>query len=252
MLPETHRFVIQHALQLRRKNFKGYEKEMIRGCTTEDFPNLSLKAENFQLFGWDHFYSPKKGGYFSFFGNAKKKGVTLFKRAVKLYKQKKFKEAFYTLGRSAHYLHDIASPAHTKLLFHLAEDDFEKYVEQNLHKFKFKLRSRLVRPMRPSTCFEMLAIRSHRVRYTKQNYVLGLFWDIFKKRKQSDPKKKLNRLSRKLIKYCIIYTIALLNAFNRRIVRHNLMQQMKLKENLLSKERELVKKIKKKSKRLVS
>jgi len=243
MLTKTHRFIIQHALQFRRKHFSKYEKLIEDACVNEDYPNISLNPKDISLFGTDHFYNPRsKKGYSRFFLDAKTKGIYLFEKAFELYKEKKFKEAFYTLGRSTHYLMDVGSPSHTKLLFHLTEDDFERYVDQNIHKFKFQRRSRLIPPFKPEECFEKLARKSHRVEYKKHNWIIGLFWDLFKKRKQPDPENKLNRISRKLIKACIIYTIALLNAFNRKITRYNYTQKRKrfvgkLGKNILLKEK---------------
>ena len=222
MFQETHRFIIKHALQFRKKHFKGYEEDIEKACISEDTPSLSLNPKDISLFGVDHFYNPKsKTGYSRFFLDAKTKGIYLFEKAVQLYKEEKFKKAFYTLGRATHYLQDIASPSHTKLLLHLTEDDFESYVDENIHKFRFKIRSRIIPPFKPDECFERLARKSHRTEYKKQNYMIGLFWNIFKKRKQQDPDKKLDKTSKRLIKHSIIHTIALLNAFNRKITKYN-------------------------------
>ena len=228
MFSETHRFIIQHALQFRKKHFSRYEKVIEEACINEDYPNISLNPKDISLFGTDHFYNPySKTGYSRFFLDAKTKGIYLFEKAFDLYKEKKFKEAFYTLGRSTHYLMDVASPSHTKLLFHLTEDDFERYVDQNIHKFKFQIVSKLIPRFKPGECFEKLARKSHSVEYKKQNYIIGLFWNLFKKRKQQDPEHKLNKISKKLIKESIIYTIALLNAFNRKITKYNHVQKRK-------------------------
>ncbi|MBW2978343.1 hypothetical protein KY331_05860 [Candidatus Woesearchaeota archaeon] len=228
MFSETHRFIIKHALQFRRKHFNKYEKLIEDACIKEDYPNISLDPKDISLFGTDHFYNPhSKTGNSRFFLDAKTKGIYLFEKAFDLYKDKKIKEAFYTLGRSTHYLMDIASPSHTKLLFHLTEDDFEKYVDQNIHKFEFQIRSKIIPPLKPEDCFEKLARKSHSVEYKKQNYIVGLFWDLFIYRKQADPERKLNRISKKLIKESIIFTIALLNAFNRKIMRYNRIQRGK-------------------------
>ncbi len=81
--------------------------------------------------------------------------------------------------------------------------------------------------------------------------MIGLFWGIFKKRTQPDPEKKLDKASKKLIKQSIIFTIALLNAFNRRIMRFNYRQKRKqLKNKIINKEKKFVKKIKQEVKKL--
>ena len=184
--------------------------------------------EDFQILGLDHFYHPNlKVGYSRFFGNAKKKGLFLFNKAFAVYKQKQFHKAFYLLGRSTHYLMDIASPSHTKLIMHFAEDDFEMYVEENIHQFKFKIRSTLIRPMQPEDCFEKLARKSHQIPYIKRNYWIKSIVRIFKKVHQPDPDKTLDKSSRKIIKQTLIYTIALLNAFNRKIIMYNFNQRRK-------------------------
>jgi hypothetical protein len=252
MLPKTHKFIIEHTLQFRRKNFKGFEKQITEACINEDKPRISLDPKDISLFGLDHFYNPKsKTGYSRFFLDAKTKGIHLFNKAFELYKEKRFKESFYTLGRSTHYLQDIASPSHTKLIFHLIEDDFEKYVDENIHKFKFKIRSKLIPPTKPEECFERLAKKSSRIKYTKKNWMIGILWGVFKKRKQLDPDKRLNRMSRKMLKQCIIYTIALLNAFNRKIIRYNFVQKQKKFVKKI-KEKKIVKKLREKSRKLVS
>ncbi|MBR9691818.1 hypothetical protein GOV06_03440 [Candidatus Woesearchaeota archaeon] len=252
MFLETHRLIIRHALQFRRKHFKGFEQEIEKACVNEDYPNVSLDSKDISLFGLDHFYNPhQKIGYSKYVLDAKTKGIYLFKKALQYYKQGNTKLAFYTLGRSTHYLQDIASPSHTKLSFHFTEDDFERYVDENIHRFKFRIRAKFVPPSKPDECFEKLARKSYRVEYKKQNYMIGLFWNIFRRKKQPDPEKKLNKMSKKLIKASIIYTIALLNAFNRKIIRYNHKQKRKqLKDKIINKEKKLVKKLKQKVKKL--
>jgi len=147
MLPSTHRFIIEHALRFRRRRFKRFEKQITEACVHEDNPRVSLDLKDISLLGLSHFYSPKsKAGYSKFVTDARTKGIHLFSKALDLYKEKKFKDAFFTLGRSLHYLQDIASPSHTKLIFHLAEDDFERYVDENIHRFRFKLQSMVIVP----------------------------------------------------------------------------------------------------------
>ena len=241
MLVKTHDFIIRHALQLSSRKFRKHRKLLRDGCVLEDYPKISSKE--FQILGMTHFYNPEsKSGYPGLLTNAKKKGLSLFNEALSLYKQEKFNASFYTLGRSAHYLMDMASPSHTKLLFHLAEDDFEIYVDQNIHKFKFKIRSKLIKPTSPEDCFEKLAFKSYKSKYKKRNKVFRGLIDFITNKKQPDPDKKLNRISKKLIKHSIVYTVALLNAFNRKIIKYKLVQKQK----------RFVNKIKTKSKDLVS
>ena len=65
MLPETHRFVIQHALQFKRKHFRKYKNLIEQGCVNED--NVRFSLEDFQILGFDHFYHPdSKLGYSRF------------------------------------------------------------------------------------------------------------------------------------------------------------------------------------------
>lgn len=226
MLPETHRFIIKHALQFRKKYFKGYKKLIIQGCVNED--NVRFSLEDFQLFGFDHFYHPDLNtGYSRFVTNAKKKGLFLFDKAFELYKEKRYDEAFYALGRSSHYLQDVASPAHTKLIIHFGEDDFEMYVDENIHRFRFMAKSRLIPPLKPEECFELLARKSHKTEYSKQNYMIKAIFRLFRNLHQPDPDKKLDKASRKIIKDSVIFTIALLNAFNRKITKHKFNERRK-------------------------
>jgi len=76
MLFKTHKFIIKHALQFRRKHFKGYENIIIDACAKEDMPRFSLDKDEFQLFGLDHYYNPKtKSGGSRFVSNAKERGL---------------------------------------------------------------------------------------------------------------------------------------------------------------------------------
>ena len=244
MLPETHKFIIQHALDFKKRRFRKYRHLIEAGCANED--NLRFSLEDFQLFGFDHFYHPDlKSGYSRFAGNAKKKGLFLFNKSLKLYKEGKFEQAFLTLGRSTHYLMDLASPAHTKLIFHLIDDDFENYTDNHIHKFSFKIRSRLIRPFTPKSCFQGLARKSQRTSYKKKNNMISIFF-------RQKPDKNLDKMSRELVKLSIIYTIALLNAFNRRIIKYTLLQEnKKIIAKIKSGKNQIITKIKSRKARLV-
>ena len=236
MLPETHSFIVRESLNLTGKKFKGYEKHIEKGSVEED--NVSFNYDYFQIYGLDHFYHPiKKKGYFSFFGNAKQKGLSYFNKSVKLYKEDKEK-SFIFLGKALHMLADIASPSHTKLEFHLV-DIFEHYINNNIPKFKFKFKSKIMPRISSEHCFDRLARISYRVKYKKKFlldtlHLLGI--KIDKHRHQ-----QLHKISNRLLSNTIIYSAILLSIFHQKTRKKRAKEQL---DKIRTKAKRLRKRIK--------
>jgi len=215
MLAETHKFILNKALKISKGNFKEYKKDIEKGLVDEDYPHLSFNPNYFRIIGSDHFYNPiNKRGYFRFSENAKSKGLEYFNKAVFLYKKGDFKEAFIFLGKSLHMLADTASPSHTKLEFHLI-DIFEHYINNELPKIKFKIKSKIILRISPGHCFDRLASLSYKIKYKRRFfegllYFLGFALD-------KDKHKKLHKISNKLISETILYSALLLTIFYSKI-----------------------------------
>ncbi len=127
METETHTRIIRKAIELLdNKEIEENKVEILNGAFKEDYWQFSKFAIGLPVLA--HFYSPEKKRGFLFFRNAKNHGINLFKKAIRLYKENKKSKAFYYLGRAAHILADMATPAHTNLVSHFFKGDkFEQY-----------------------------------------------------------------------------------------------------------------------------
>jgi hypothetical protein len=212
MLAKTHRFVVDQALNLTSKKFKGYEKFIEKGCIGEDTPSITFNYNYFQIIGSHHFYHPiKKVGYFKFFNNAKQQGLFYFEKAVELYKKNQLENSFIYLGKALHMLADIASPSHTKLEFHFI-DIFEHYINSSIQNFKLAFKSRIIPRISAESCFERLARISFRIKY-KKSFILDTL-QLLGVKADRQRHRKLHKISNKILSETIISSAILLSLFN--------------------------------------
>jgi len=206
MLQKTHRLIAKYVVDSAIISIGKYKKDLIRGAEFEDY--------SIRILGYRHFYSPKlKTGYAKNVIGAKQKGMDLFNQAVEFYKKGKERKAYYTLGRSFHYLADVGSPAHTKLIYHFGEDDFEVYTEDYIKRFRLKMKLKLVPPMTPNHCFNELAYQSYKMDYEKKTPTIHFFKNLIIKPKIKKSK-ELDKDSRKMLESCLVYTMALFRYFD--------------------------------------
>ncbi|MBW2982023.1 zinc dependent phospholipase C family protein [Candidatus Woesearchaeota archaeon] len=250
MLSETHNFIVREALKLTGKKFKGYEKFIEKGCIKEDHPSFTFDY-GFQILGTDHFYHPiKKKGYFSFSGDAKKRGLSYFNKAVYIHRKGDKEEAFILLGKALHMLADTASPSHTKLEFHLV-DIFEHYINNNIPHLKFSIKSKIIPRINPSHCFDRLAKKSFKVKFRKR-FFLDILHMLGIKNLNKERHKQLHKISNKLISSTIIYSAVLLSLFYSKTNEKSVKNKTKEKiEKIRTKAKEIKQEIKDKSKKVL-
>jgi len=209
MLQKTHRFIAKQVVDAAIISIGKFGRDLVLGCEYEDY--------SFRILGYHHFYNPENHeGFSKSVESAKQKGIALFEEAIQLYKRGRTKQAYYTLGRSFHYLADVASPAHTKMIYHLGEDDFEVYTDSYLARFKLNIKLKLVPPMTPNHCFDALAKRSFNLDYRKTTPMIGFITNLFLR-----PKVKqtigMDKNSQAMLESSMVYTMSMFRYFDLRI-----------------------------------
>jgi len=196
---QTHQFVIEQALDfLGNEELKSYTKVIRRGVKRPD---------QVRILASPHFYHPfkKRNRVFS---NAKDKGIKYFNKAVKYHQKNKNKKCFFALGKSLHYLADLAVPAHTHLINHFWNTDgLENYLGKNFNRVKFSVK---LEEKNLAAYFEELAKISFSLECFPNSSFRKL--NIFRKEKKLSLQ-ELEKQAGITLSSAINYSVGLLNLF---------------------------------------
>ncbi len=202
MFPETHAFILNKSLELfSRPEFQEYKNCLIRGCKKPD-------AYHYDTI--NHFYNPISNKGLWFLSNAKKKGINEFNKAVKLFKKGKKNKAYYKLGRSLHFLMDLAIPAHTIPVIHLLScNDLEIYLNKNFDSIRPNT-PKIANYIKLESYFDKLALKSRKHKCERKSLKI-----IFSKNKSDYilSERELRKQSRIILKLAISYSSGLLKKF---------------------------------------
>ncbi|MFH1456481.1 MAG: zinc dependent phospholipase C family protein [archaeon] len=208
MFSKDHIAILKKALRIiRKKEFNQYENYLRRGIIQPDKYGKTF----------NHFYDPTSNKGHWYFSNAKIQGTKHFKDAVKLYKKGKKRKAYFNLGKSLHYLTDLAIPAHSLPLIHLfCTDDLENYLKENLNE---KIKIKNISPIRKKNVedyFISIAKKSRKLKTKSNNFWISLKFRILGK-KEKLSKEELKSQSKKVVKLAVSYSTGLLEKFYQEI-----------------------------------
>lgn len=207
MMDKTHCMVVEEAInRINYKELNKHKKIIIKACMKTDWP----KIFKININGKNHFYNPytKKG--FFIFKNAKDKAIESYYKAISSYNINK-KESFVFLGKSLHYLADLATPAHTKIASHFFNtDNFENFVEENLGKLNFR-KFKVNFADKIENYFEKLAKISCKFNVVEKGFFKGLKECLFGIKNMNY--KELEEQAKVLVPMAVSYSIVLLKKF---------------------------------------
>lgn len=209
----THQAITAFSLEMIANDFCSFFRdEIIQASADEDYYKIGkIKIPNL---GLSHFYNPNldQGQFLNIFGNAKQRGVDCYNKAEKYFAQHNFEKAFTELGRSLHFLQDLASPSHVHVHSHyLLSDGFEKYVEDNLESIDLRIPG-IPTGYKPADFFYLLAKETIHFEAESINNLSGkILYSVGKRKKL--PKETLREQSEILIPMAISYSAGLLYFF---------------------------------------
>lgn len=128
MQPRSHGFVISAALRRARCQWHSCDESRLLDGHRDEDDLVVFGRWRFRAAGLSHTYKPAAPRWGELFAPSAKDRMLVFIRRARSMKRRD--QAAWWLGRACHLLGDMAVPARTRGVWHLAGDPLETYLER--------------------------------------------------------------------------------------------------------------------------